>query len=338
MKKAARRQAIRRLEGLRDSRVLTYLTGDRGIASTPIADDVMRIALDHLHAFGHVAQIDLLIYSRGGDAMLPWPLVNTIRAFCDRLCVLVPFRAHSAATLIALGADEIVMSPAAQLTPVEPTITMPFNPQDPSNPGRTLGINVEDIAAYLEFVRERGDIESDTGRTQALTLLAQNVHPVALGNLHRFHRLARQQAENLLGLHMDSSSEHGQIAEIVENVVSKLWAHEYKIGRVEARQLGLKAVHPSTEVEEALWKLFTGYETAMQLRQPILPTTAIPPGQSRATVADLPLAYVESMSQTDVYLFDLELNRPLAPTPPGQTQQFGPQVQVTVSRQEWVRE
>ncbi|HWC87857.1 MAG TPA: hypothetical protein VG388_15070 [Solirubrobacteraceae bacterium] len=338
MTKDERREQIRKLEKLRESRIIAYLTGDRGIASTPIADDVLRIVYDHLTAIGQVDHIDLLIYSRGGDAMLPWPLVNTIRSFCKRFCVLVPFRAHSAATLIGLGADEIVMTPIAQLTPVEPTITMPFNPADPTNPGRQLGINVEDVAAFMAFVRERGEIESEAGRTQAVTLLAQQVHPIALGNLHRAHRLAKQQAEKLLGLHMDASAQHGQIAEIVDNVVSKLWAHEYKIGRREARELGLKAVDADAELDAALWKLFQDYESAMELRKPINPVTAFQPGEAKATLQNLALAYVESLEQTDAYRFDLELSRPIAPTPPGQPQQFGPQVQVTITRQEWVQE
>src|SRR5437016_5657692 len=96
-----------------------------------MSEDVVRVTYDHLLSIGQVDQIDLFLYSRGGDAMLPWPLVNTIRSFCKRFSVLVPFRAHSAATLTALGADEIVMAPLAQLTPVEPTITMPLNPEDP---------------------------------------------------------------------------------------------------------------------------------------------------------------------------------------------------------------
>jgi hypothetical protein len=338
MSKDQRLAHIRELEKIRGSRIISYLTGDRGIAATPIADDVLRIVYDHLTAIRQVDQIDIVIYSRGGDAMLPWPLVNTIRSFCKRFCVLVPFRAHSAATLIGLGADEIVMTPIAQLTPVEPTITMPFNPPDPANPGRQLGINVEDVAAFMQFVRERADIASEAGLTQAMTLLAQQVHPIALGHLHRAHRLAKQQAEKLLSLHMDPAAEHGQISEIVENVVSKLWAHEYKIGRREARDLGLKAVDAESEAEAALWTLFEAYESAMELRKPINPATAFQPGETKATLSNLTLAYVESTERTDAYQFDMELNRPIAPTPPSQPQQFGPQVQVTITRQEWVQE
>lgn len=95
---------------------------------------------------------------------------------------------------------------------------------------------------------------------------------------------------------MDASAEHGQIAEIaeivenVENVVSKLWAHEYKIGRREARHLGLNAVDADPELDAALWKLFEGHESAMELRKPISPATAFQPGEAKATLQDLALA------------------------------------------------
>ncbi|MBU0734226.1 MAG: hypothetical protein KKG10_08760, partial [Proteobacteria bacterium] len=45
-----------------------------------------------------------------------------LREFCEKLAVLVPFRAHSAGTTLALGADEIVMGPLGELGPVDPSV------------------------------------------------------------------------------------------------------------------------------------------------------------------------------------------------------------------------
>ena len=340
MTKDERVAAIRALEEARGSRVITYLTADRGVATTPVSEDVLRIVYDHLLAIGQTNQIDFLLYTRGGDAMLPWPLVNVIRSFCERFCVLVPFRAHSAGTLIALGADEILMTEIAQLTPVEPTVRTPFTPPDPANPGRTLGINVEDVAAFLGFVQERAGISGEEGRTAALEALAREVNPIALGNLHRSHKLAKEQAARLLSLHMDLEHEQGEIDRLVENVVTTLWAHEYKIGRVEARRLGLKAVDAGGDAGRTLWELFAGYEEAMQLRVPLQPmASAFPAGAPSVTINDVKMAYVESSAQTDVFRFDYEMTRPIAPTAPGSsTPTFGPQVQIAITRQEWSQE
>jgi hypothetical protein len=338
MIKDERLKKIRELQELRDSRVISYLTADRGVANAPVAEDVLRIVYDHLRACGPTKRIDLLIYSRGGDTMLPWPLVTTIRSFCEEFSVLVPFRAHSAATLIALGADEILMSPLGQLTPVEPTVTTSFNPTDKINPRKLLGINVEDVSSYIEFTKERGGVNREKNRTEALKELTKEVSPVALGRLHRAHKLARQQAERMLQLHMPASQKK-QINEIVENVITRLWAHEYKIGPREAEELGLKVSEATGETGNRLWELYEGYEATMKLREPILPMASLfPAGQAQTQIKDVKMAYVESEAQTDAFVFDFELNRGAAVTPPGQPQQFGPDVQLTITRQEWARE
>ena len=57
-----------------------------------------------------------------------------IREYCDKFSVLVPDKAHSAATMIALGADEIVMSNLSEISPIDPSTANVFNPQDPQNP------------------------------------------------------------------------------------------------------------------------------------------------------------------------------------------------------------
>jgi hypothetical protein len=66
MPRAERKALIERLEGLRSSRALTYITGDRAPTSAQIGDDAVRPIYDQLRAIGHVEQLDLVIYSRGG--------------------------------------------------------------------------------------------------------------------------------------------------------------------------------------------------------------------------------------------------------------------------------
>jgi hypothetical protein len=340
MTKDERLELIGKLEEIRGSCVLAYITADRGIAHAPIAEEILRIAYDHVRELAKEKKnLDLFLYSRGGDMMLPWPLVTTLRSLFPSFRVLIPFKAHSAATFISLGADEIVMTPIAQLTPVEPTVTMTFNPLDPTNPGNRLGINVEDVAAYFEFTRDRAGIDSESGQTAALTELTRQVNPIALGHVHRFHKLARLQSEKLLSLHMTEDGEKAQIADIAESLVSRLFAHEYRIGREEARGIGLKAVDASEDEEKAIWDLYEGYESAMELRKPVLPSAAVfPPGDANADMKDVKLSYVESRIKTDVFHADFEFTRVPAQTPPGQPQRFGPQVQMSILRQEWETE
>src|SRR3990167_8696717 len=102
-----RKQLIRKIEELRESRVITYLTSDRqgapGVPSAKIAMDIVPVISKQLGAIGKTKNIDLFLYSSGGDTMVPWRLVSMIREYCDKFSVIAPYKAHSAATMIALS-------------------------------------------------------------------------------------------------------------------------------------------------------------------------------------------------------------------------------------------
>ncbi|HEX3149231.1 MAG TPA: hypothetical protein VHR66_14250 [Gemmataceae bacterium] len=52
--------------------------------------------------------VDLLVVSDGGDPMVALRIVSLIRERVSKFAMLVPSSAYSAATLLALGADEII--------------------------------------------------------------------------------------------------------------------------------------------------------------------------------------------------------------------------------------
>jgi len=155
-----RKSLIEELENLRNSKVITLITSDRltlhpfqGIQGLIGADQINQIT-EHLmklaSANADLKRIDLLVYTRGGDVNTPWPLINTIRNFADEVNVLVPVHCHSAGTLIALGADKIVMTKTATLSPIDPTVANAFNPKENNAP---LGISVEDVTSFIALER-----------------------------------------------------------------------------------------------------------------------------------------------------------------------------------------
>ncbi|MBA7714042.1 hypothetical protein ES703_123056 [subsurface metagenome] len=101
--------------------MICCITGDRDKFSTKIGDDVIPILFRHLELICNSENIDLLLYTRSGDIVVPIRIVKLIRGYCKKFGVLVLYRAHSAGTLIALGADEIMMTKLGELTPVDPT-------------------------------------------------------------------------------------------------------------------------------------------------------------------------------------------------------------------------
>ena len=70
------------------------------------------------------ADLDLLLQSPGGDIDVAEKLIYMCRNNTKTFRVIVAESAKSAATLIALGADEIVMGDTSELGPIDPQIVV----------------------------------------------------------------------------------------------------------------------------------------------------------------------------------------------------------------------
>jgi hypothetical protein len=350
MTKKQRQKNIQRLERARKSRVITYITSTRQGIEVQMAMDAIRRIYDHLRLITEKKdrpKIDLFLYSNGGDGTVPWRLVTLIREYTDDFSVLVPHRAFSAATLTALGAEEIVMHPMGMLGPTDPTVVNPFNPDDPARPGNKLGISVEDVTAFISLIKEDVGIRHEDELVEAFNKLSDKVHPLAIGNVKRSLSQSRMMARKLLSLHMDTIKEDHKIDEIVENLSSKLFYHGHPINRKEARtQLGLgNVVDASGPIEKAMWDLYMAYEDEMKMDDPFLPgqeflahfptlplpTPAAPPDVKITPKSTLKVAYVESSERTDVFELDYELSGQKLPN-------GGVSVSSIFTRQAWVLE
>lgn len=82
--------------------------------------------VDLLHNVPHGEPLDLLLHTPGGDVDATEKLISMLRAKVGdaTLRVIVPDFAKSAGTLIALGADSIVMSDCSELGPIDPQIML----------------------------------------------------------------------------------------------------------------------------------------------------------------------------------------------------------------------
>ena len=134
--------------------MICYLTSLRANVPVQMSDDGVRIMFDQMLLLPSrpVEKLDIFLCSNGGSGTVPWRLVALFREYAKKLCVLIPYRAYGAASLLALGADEIVMHPFAELGPIDPTVSNEFNPRE-AGTGRPLGISVEDVSAYVNFIK-----------------------------------------------------------------------------------------------------------------------------------------------------------------------------------------
>ena len=75
-----------------------------------IAGDAIDVFINQLDKIGTVEKISLYLYTRGGFTAVAWNIVNLLRMYCDELQVIIPHKAHSAGTLISIGANSIIMT------------------------------------------------------------------------------------------------------------------------------------------------------------------------------------------------------------------------------------
>jgi len=284
---------IKKIEEIRRSRVITYITSDRGPPyNAIIADDVLPIFKQILSSIGRTEEIDLFLYSRGGNVEVPWKIVSLIREYCNKFVVLVPFRAHSAATMIALGADEIICGPAAEFGPIDPSLTTPFNPRDPK--GNPLPINIEAVRAYLNA--NKIGLES-LDRQQIFNKLSEAANPLALGEIFRQHYYIRSIAKKLLKLQQSPPSE--EVCDgIVKELVEESYFHRHAITRREAAIMGLKIVNADDNLERTMWDLYLEYAKIMKLNEPLNPLGMLKSKNYENVTDECIVAFIESSDES----------------------------------------
>lgn len=308
-----RKQLIQQIEGLRRSRVITYVTSDRqGPFNARIAMDVIPLIGKQLQSIRKTQNIDLLLYSAGGDTMVPWRLVSMIREYCDKFSVLVPYKAHSAATMIALGADEIVMSNLSEISPIDPSTANVFNPQDPQNPQNKIPISVEDVMAYFDLAKNKFGIKNDEELSRVFMKFVESnpqIHPLALGNVNRIHNLIRVLAKRLLKSHKTPMKEE-EIEKIVDYFTEKLYSHQYFIGRKEAKEdLGLKTVTDANDIlSKAMTDLYEEYNKELDFGKMWNPENELG-ANAMQTRKDYKIAYIESSQLSNYYDISVEYRK-----------------------------
>ena len=103
-----RLQLYKEIETERNSKLLVFITGDRPNLETQISSEMQDYFVDHLDKFNLPEKISLFLYTRGGDTMAAWSLINLIKQFCKSYEVIITAKARSAGTLISLGANKII--------------------------------------------------------------------------------------------------------------------------------------------------------------------------------------------------------------------------------------
>jgi ClpP class serine protease len=287
-----RRELYEDLEKKRSSKLLVYVTGDRQGLETQIHPEILNLLVDHMDAIGTVPKISLYLYTRGGQTLAAWSIANLLYQFCDKFEVLIPSKAHSAGTLICLGADVLVMTKQATLGPIDPNVNTPLNPSIPGGPPTArYPVSVEAINGFIELAKEIGE-QANADMATFLSALTDNVHPLVLGQAYRTRGQIRMLGTRLLSRHMENND---KIERILSFLCSESGSHDYTIYRQEAREeLGLKVESPDEKLYGIIKAIYDDIADELNLTDPYIPMVILG-GQNEATY-EFRRAIIESLN------------------------------------------
>jgi hypothetical protein len=268
-----RRSLYKKIEKARDARVLSLITSERPNIETHIAADCIDPFVDFLDRIGPTKRISLLLHTNGGDPLTAWRLTNLVRTFADEFEVLIPSRALSAGTLIAIGADKIVMSKQAALGPIDPSVNLPLNPTvNIGGQTKLVPVSVEAVRGYLDAAREELGIKGEAQLTSVLVDLASRIHPLVIGQIFRSRAQIRYLADKLLQRQVSDAEKKNSI---VAFLCSDSGSHDYTINRREAADMGLNVEKPTEELYGVLKAIHLSYSAQLKLLQPYNPQALV---------------------------------------------------------------
>jgi hypothetical protein len=233
---------LQQVSSLLGGPLISYWNNPRG---SVCHNDVVAL-YETLGKLGHQDTIYLFAKSDGGTGTAALRLVSLLRQYCRRLVVLVPLECASAATMIALGANEILMGPMAYLTPVDTSLSHALSPLDRDN--ERVSVSLDELNRLIRLWRAE---QSDT-HEHPYKALFQHVHPLVIGAVDRAESLSIMLCKQLLAYHIADATVSDRIANTLN---SQYPSHSYPILFDEARKIGLNVASMPAAINEQLLAL-----------------------------------------------------------------------------------
>ena len=222
--------------------LVTYFNNPRG---SVCHDDVLAL-FELLEKIGRQDKIYLFIKSSGGNGQASLRLVNLLRQYCDEVVAVIPLDCASAATMVALGANEIHMGPMAYLTPVDTSLTHALSPIDRDND--RVSVSLDELTRVVRLWQSQRSEKNENPYQQ----LFQYVHPLVIGAVDRAESLSIMLCKELLAYHIRNEQTQERIANALN---AKYPSHGYPILFEEAKRIGLKVRHLTPEINSLLLEL-----------------------------------------------------------------------------------
>lgn len=241
-------------------RVLWFIV-DKGFS---ITDDSLNLVKEQVGS-NSADHLFLTIQSYGGDPFATVGIMRFLHERFKKISAVIPHHAMSAGTLMALGTDEIFMTPEAMLGPLDLPIEHPSDGSRIS--AGDLHKSVTEVAALSDAIaKNRFRVlreEFRLGKAEAAHVafetatafvqpIIQNIDPYHLQKSYREIRIGMKYAFDLLSSRMMSNNEQQAVKTAID-LVDGFPAHEFGIFASDARERLRLTVKSTNELGDWSW-------------------------------------------------------------------------------------
>jgi hypothetical protein len=258
-----RQSLIQEIQQHTGRKLICYVSG----SGTSVERDDTVPFVDLLHNLPGGKDLDLLLHTGGGDMDAAEKIITMVRTKVGDavLRVVVPDYAKSAGTLMALGADFIVMSDSSELGPIDPQIVM-----DDGKGNRML----HPIQSYLDAYEEHKAALAANPSDLTAQIMLDKLDPARIKLFEGAKQRSRNFAEGQLKRGMFRTNGGNWSQTVTELLDTKRWlSHGQMISWQDAKDptigLSVENLAPEDPLWQRYWQLHCLQRIAVEKGQKI---------------------------------------------------------------------
>lgn len=201
-------------------------------------------------------EVALYLKSPGGFVESSLKFVHVLRQHVKRIVVLVPAQCASAATIVALAADKIIMGPIGHLTPIDSSMRHELSPINQIN-NSLVSVSSDEISRIVRLWLANAKDHHENPHSD----LFKYIHPLVIGAIDRSMSLSVKICTEVLTYHMNDLD---KVNEICRRLNSDYPSHSYPITSREARLIGLPVEDSNKALTDLMLELNTMYSETAQ--------------------------------------------------------------------------
>lgn len=249
----SRQEKIATIENLTKRKLIVYITNMNHPLGFINRDDIAPFA-DLLQNLENV-DLDLLLQSPGGDIDIAEKIIYMCRSSSKSFRTIVPESAKSAATLITLGSDSIMMGYTSELGPIDPQVTVT------TASGKEMQRPAQSFLDGLDEIKRI--VEKEGSLSPIYFPLLEHLDPALIDYCNKSIERSKKFAKKWLGRYMfkEDPDQAKEVAEKLANTKQYL-SHGIVIDVNEAlNEIGLKVekIEKTDSLWQAIWRLYCDY-------------------------------------------------------------------------------